>query len=78
MSCFDKPVPSLTDEEQLALYRWGLADFGQLMNSLEAAGLDRNIMRFAHAYGPAMIAMMVQYGKLAPGEDPLDALLDLM
>ena len=69
-----KSPSKLETLEQLELYDWLPADEMGLDNDMERYAYHRNVYRAAEAYGPIMIAMLMDAGVLQSEEDPTDAL----
>ena len=70
--------PALEAEEREALKEWLPPDQPLDMNILESTAYWRNVYRAAEPYGPRLIAMMIEAAALAPEEDPVEALRDLL
>ena len=69
---------ALEPRECESLREWLPPDNILDMNTLETEAYWRNIHRAAEPYGPRLIAMMIESAALAPEEDPIEAMQDLL
>jgi hypothetical protein len=70
----DPPPPKTDDPYALKVYDREAPHIKDLMR----AGNDRNAVRHAERWGPALIAALVDGGHLEPGENPVKALNSLL
>lgn len=75
---FDEPYEQRIGPDDLtaALSAW--ADFKPFQSNFEAALSLNATRRWAEHTGVELVAMLVESGHLAPGEDPRDALQRLL
>ena len=68
-----------TDPEAVSrnLSKW-LPQEGPAKNVMEAAGLHRNTVRTAEAWGPSLIAALIEAGVLEPLGNPGEALDEVL
>ena len=72
------PPMALEPGERESLREWLPPDQPLDMNILESTAYWRNVYRAAEPYGPRLIAMMIESAALAPEEDPIEAMRDLL
>lgn len=71
-----KTIRELTQEEVNALCEWG--NILPEENPLLAAGALRNILRAADSYGRILVAKLIKEGYCNIGQDPEEALNELI
>ena len=70
--------PTTTAEDVPALAKWLPVAEEPGRNLITDAAYWRNVQRAASAYGPKMVALLINAGAIEPEQDPMEALAGLL
>lgn len=76
-----RKTAALTHEERTAIAKWYTADFPECNGMpLQFAAVAAKVAceKWSAIYGTKLVAMMADRGHLRPGQNPVDAMLDLL